>query len=600
VQDVFGTWSAWSHADAVAWSDFLVADAGIVTLDGTPTGRVTDTTPDFQGRYHNVLGTAADRVQIQLYANGLLILTSPEITKAVSSSALPGTLFTITAAESAFGTLASGVAYQYRIRARTALPAWSDYSALRSFNTNAKPTTPTNIQVANQSSGAVVTDYPLVTLQTTDADGDALTVSLRIKDSGGTVLFTRSMTFDATLFGGTGGYKYQTTSTDLATYATYKLDASATDGDLTSAQSAETSFVYAQGPVVTVTSPTADQVITTDTPTFTWTVTDQQKERIRVYRQDDGSLVYDSTQLVDTGNSFPMPPNILANETDYYVTVQIEDSNPLTGTSAARNFRLEYVAPATVVGFVALPDLAMFDASASVVRTQWVPVETDASEFEGYIIKSRNAGQPYSVATVRVEFTNQAQSVWIDTTPVSGVELIYSIEQRVRESSIDVLSSVPAESATTVTLIGSVLSDVRDGLQLRAVFDSVQERTENVAWTHTEVETWDIGAPWTIEGPGYSRPIQMSALLKEPGAATADDVLAALRGEPYEAYPLVAPYGGLSGVRADGSTVLTCYRDERGLKRFGRVRDVQVEYRKLGRAVVSFEFQPVNYAEVSS
>jgi hypothetical protein len=91
----------------------------------------------------------------------------------------------------------------------------------------------------------------------------------------------------------------------------------------------------------------------------------------------------------------------------------------------------------------------------------------------------------------------------------------------------------------------------------------------------------------------------MSALLIQPGEASADDVLSALRGEPYEAYPLVAPYGGLSGVRSDGSTVITCYRDERALKRFGRIRDVQVEYRKLGRAVVSFEFQPVNYSEDS-
>jgi hypothetical protein len=594
VQDVFGTWSSWSHADAVAWSDFFVASGGVVTLDGTPTGRTTDTTPDFQGRYHHVSGTAADRVQVRLYTGSTLLSTSPEITKAVSSSALPGTLFTITAAESGFGTLSSGINYGYSVRARTSAGAWSDWSAIRTFNTNAKPTTPTNIKPV---SGSVVSSLPLVTLQTTDADGDALTVSLRIKNSGGTVLFTRTMTFDATLYNGAGGYKYQTTGTDFATFATYKLDASATDGDLTSAQSAESTVVYAQGPSVTITSPTENQVITTDTPTFTWTTTDQQKKRSYIYRTSDDALIHDSTLLTSTVSDYAMPPDILVNNTAYYLVQEVQNSAPLTGTSAARNFTLTYTPPATVTGFFAVADYAMFDQEPSVNTLAWDPVTTDASKFEGYIIYRRNAGQTFAQASVIMTFANQEQRTWTDTTPQSGKEQVYSIVQKVRESSIDVLTSDPAESPATVNLLGSVISDVRDGLQLRAVFDSVQERDEEIITEPSQLSTWEGGAPWQFEGPTYYRPIEMEARLYNTGPATPDDVIAALRGEPYELFPLVPPYGGLSGVRADGSLVLAVYRDERGRKIFGRVQNVQISDTRLLRANVSFTFQPVNYDE---
>jgi hypothetical protein len=250
-----------------------------------------------------------------------------------------------------------------------------------------------------------------------------------------------------------------------------------------------------------------------------------------------------------------------------------------------------------VTGFFAVADYAMFDQEPSVIRLAWDPVTTDASTFEGYVIYRRNAGQPFSAASVIMTFSNREQQTWIDTTPQSGVEQVYSIIQKVRESSIDVLTSDPAESPATVNLLGSVISDVRDGLQLRAVFDSVQERTENIEREYTELPTWEGGAPWLFEGPTYYRPVGMEARLYDTGPATPDDVIAALRGEAFEAFPLIAPYGGLSGVRSDGSLVLAVYRDERGRKIFGRVRDVQIEDTRLMRANVSFTFQPVNYDE---
>jgi hypothetical protein len=138
---------------------------------------------------------------------------------------------------------------------------------------------------------------------------------------------------------------------------------------------------------------------------------------------------------------------------------------------------------------------------------------------------------------------------------------------------------------------------VRDGLQLRAVFDSVQERDEEIITEPSQLSTWEGGAPWQFEGPTYYRPIEMEARLYDTGPATPDDVIAALRGEPYEPFPLVPPYGGLSGVRQDGSLVMAVYRDERGRKIFGRVQNAQISDTRLLRANVSFTFQPVNYDE---
>lgn len=576
VQDRFGAWSGYT-----AWLDFLVAGTAVVTLDGNPTGRTTDTTPDFDGKYHNVVGTASSDVQVRLYIGSSLIATSPEIAKVVASSASPGTAFTITAAESAFGTLASGVAYGYQMRAKSG-GVWSDWTATRTFTTNGAPTTPTNLRPV---SGSASSSYPLLTVQTSDPDGDALTVSVRIKDNLGALIQTRSMTYDATLYAGAGGYKYQTVAGDMASYATYLWDAVATDGDLTSAYSAQATFVYAQGPTVTVASPTEGEVVTTDTPAITWTTTDQQKKQIIVYRADTDAVVHDSGLLVDTTSNYDLPPNLLQNTTDYYLTVEVTDSNPLVGTSAARNFRLEYTPPDPISNFLASPNLAATDLTPSVARLTWDPVSTDASEFLVYRIWRRASGADFANADWMTDLSSLDQSEWTDTNAPPAVDLIYSISQIVQESALDILTSTPADATVRIDLSGPVISDVRDGLTLRLAFESVEDRTETLVKDQTEINTWDGGAPYLFEGPTDYREIALTARLRANDAATVDQQLAQLRA--------------LAGVRSDGSVLMACYRDERGRKFFGRVRDVEITDRRLLRADVDFRLTELTYSDVA-
>lgn len=575
VQDRFGAWSSYT-----AWQDFLVSGAAVVTLDGNPTGRTTDTTPDLEGKYHHVSGTAADRVQVRLYIGTTLVKTSPEITKAVSSAALPGTSFTITAAESDFGTLASGVAFSYQMRAR-ASSVWSEWSAKRTFFTNGRPSTPTNLRPV---SGTAVSDYPTLTVQTTDPDGDALTVTAYLTEDDGTPIDDLAMTYDATLYGGAGGYKVLLTSSELATYDDYRATFDASDGDLTSETSAEIVFTYAEGPSVTVDSPTEDEVLTTDTPTIEWTTTDQQKKQITVYRTSDDALIHDSGLLVNTDSEYELPADLLINETDYYLIVEVTDSAPLVGTSAIRNFRLEYTPPDPVENFIASTETAAMDLTPSVVRLTWEPVMTDAADFLYYRVTRRLSTQAADDASAMVAIPSVDQGDWIDTDAPPGADLIYGIQQVVRESSFDVLRSDIVESTVRLDLDGPVISDVRDGLTLRVAIESLQEYEEELVSDQTLIHTWDGGPGYLFEGPTEYSDLPMVANLRANDAATTQQQIAQLKA--------------LARFRTDGSPVMACLRDHLGNRFFGRVRDVKIVYQRLDRAQVSFLWTELTYSDV--
>jgi len=577
VQDRFGAQSGWT-----SWTggDFLVSGAAIVTLDGNPTGRTTDTTPDFQGKYHQVSGTASSHVQVRLFIGESLIATSPEIAKVVASAALPGTGFTITAAESTFGTLADDVRYSYQVRAK-ASGVWSDWSAARDFKTNGRPTIPVNLRPV---SGSATTSYPMLMCQTSDPDGDTLTTTAYLTQDDGTPIASLAMTFDAALYAGTGGYKKQLTGSHLTIYGTYRATFDASDGDMTSARSAEIVFVYAQGPTVTVDGPTEDEVITTDTPTFSWTTTDQQKRRIRIYRVDDDLLIHDSGLQVSGDDLYEVPANVLRNETDYYATVEITDSNPLTGISDARHFRLEYTAPSAVTGFIASPDMAAMDVVPSVVRLTWdEPILIDG-DFLYSRITRRVSGEPVENEEFMVDLPSISQTDWVDPFAPPATDLIYRMVYVVAESFYDQVTSGPAESTVRLDLPGSVLSDVRDGLSTRVVFDSVDDRTETPIADQTEINTWDGGPPWLFEGPTEYTEISLSARLTANDAATVEQQLTQLRA--------------LARFRADRSSAVSCYRDERGRRLFGRVRDVKITDQRLLRANVEFRLTEIEYSDV--
>ena len=156
MSDWFGAWSSWT-----AWTAFTPANLGFGTLDDDPTSKIEDNTPDFKGRWTHQSSDDMTVVQVRLLnASGSTVLQTGDeynITD-VASAASPGTLFTVAWANTGFDTLAWGTNYRYQIRGYDGTQ-WSDWSASRTFNTNAAPSVPSGL---TPSGGAILTDYPLL------------------------------------------------------------------------------------------------------------------------------------------------------------------------------------------------------------------------------------------------------------------------------------------------------------------------------------------------------------------------------------------------------------------------------------------------------
>ncbi len=179
VSDQFSAWSP-----ETAMQSFTPVSLGVVTLDGNPTGKTDDLTPDFTGKWFHGDGLSTNAVQVALYVNGSFLAESGIISKTVASSGSPGTSFTITAAEATLPTLSPGTVYEYAIRGRDTNNQWSTYQlagSRRSFTTDYAPTVPTRVSPAN---GAVLTTLPELKMRSTDQDdtvGTGLVASMRIK-----------------------------------------------------------------------------------------------------------------------------------------------------------------------------------------------------------------------------------------------------------------------------------------------------------------------------------------------------------------------------------------------------------------------------------
>jgi ketosteroid isomerase-like protein len=445
-----------------AWQTFTTNSGGVVTNTG-PTGKQESNTGyTFTGSYTHPTALAATHARILLYqTGGILVKDSGEFAKAVSS----GAGFSISWAESTFPDLTRGVVYGTRIMLKDSAGLWtapfSDTNGIEFF-ANASPTIPTGL---SPSGSAVSTSRPLLVCQCSDADdtpATGFTVECRIKSNAGAVLFTRTMTLRA---GTTATWEYQTTATDLATLATYKWDARGRDGTLDSAYSAEATFVYAAGPVVVITSPTEGEIITTNTPTIAWTVDgladgDQVQRQVYLRRIGTDEHVYDGPLETSGVQSMVVPAGLLHEGDLLYALVSVTNSAPLTGTSPARSFSLDYPTPDPILGFIAAPSLAMFDRAPSTMLLTWQQTGYALGVFQGYDL--------YRDDVLVLSLSSASDTSWLDTEPISGVAHRYAIRQRTLQGS-DTLTSDAAEATATVTLDAVVISDAQQGAAYRVV-----------------------------------------------------------------------------------------------------------------------------------
>ena len=86
---------------------FTPSSLGTITLDGTPTGRITTNQPTFQGKWTHQSSTSMKRVQIRLWngSGDTILQTGADYDIAdVASAAAPGTLFSVSFANSGLST----------------------------------------------------------------------------------------------------------------------------------------------------------------------------------------------------------------------------------------------------------------------------------------------------------------------------------------------------------------------------------------------------------------------------------------------------------------------------------------------------------------
>lgn len=102
-----------------------------------------------------------------------------------------------------------------------------------------------------------------------------------------------------------------------------------------------------------ITSPTAAQVLTTNSVTLVWTATEQTQYRIQLWITS-GAMVYDSGWVTDTPIRSVTLPYVLANGTNWTAHLQTRNLEGLASVDQTRQFTVSYTAPA-VPSIVATP-----------------------------------------------------------------------------------------------------------------------------------------------------------------------------------------------------------------------------------------------------
>jgi hypothetical protein len=572
VADDFTTWSAWT-----SYTAFTVNGGGMIVSATSPTGKQSTQQPSpFAATWDHASSLVMTHVQVRIKQGATIMLTGAEVAKAVADNGAVSTTWT-----EQFGTssLGWGTSYTWEMRGKDSGGLWGNWSTGVAFSTNNPPDVPYSLAPSQSQPSS---SRPLLTAKSTDADGDSVTVKARIKDNSGAVLFTRTMT-DL----GSGNYSYQTTSTDLATFATYKWDAYSFDGSLYSGaqtleanatKSTEAAFIYADGPVVTITSPST--TVATASPTVTWTVTDQQKYQVVVTQASEdlfipiGTVIYDSGLITSTTPSHTIPMGYIFNNNSYDLVVTVTNSAPLTGSSSVLTFTVDYPTPDSITNFTASPEYQQFDMTPSAIRLTW-DVSTHPDFFQYYIVRDDGLGTETSQMPL-ARITSATQTVFVDHHVESGIDYDYAIQQGV-QIGLDAVGSDLVHAQARVDLQHVVLSDVTDGNNRAGLHFDSGRGFEHIDDLVLELP-WGQRAPTAIYGTAQYTKFSGTFTIPTDDTATAREYITALRN-------------------LWNSRATICYRDERGRKFFGKISGFSESDKRVQSYEVDLEFTEIGYLE---
>ena len=565
MSDHFGAWSAWT-----AWTQFTPTALGTITLNGTPNGWIASNTPNFQGRWTHQTAVSMKRVQMRIWNAdaSLLLQTGADYDIAdVASSAAPGTLFTFNWANTGLADLARGTTFQYDMRGYDGTQ-WSDWSAKRTFNTNAPPNVPTLVAPAD---GWVGSARPLLEVECTDPDATGtLAVSIELLNTSDVV----QGTYAATRVGVTNRYQLQTTSTHLPSFVARKWRAYSYDQNLYSGGAASAAlatrsetrlFEYAAVPAVTVTGPISP--VTTSQPVIAWTSTNQTHYRVRVYQA--GAVVYDSGTVASAAQSMVLPGGYVRNDTAYTVVVDVTDTTTLTGSSAPFAFNVDYPDTNPVQNMLALPVSIGTDLWDSAVRISWDQTAYATGVWQRYTV--------YRDGLILRHVTSPSQTVFTDYTPVSGQAHTYAVTQTIMVG-LDTLESAPFIATAGITLQGVVLVSVSDPETVRTTIRHTNEREFGRTISEAVYEPVNGRLPVTVRNRTHYRTPRFDFKLFADTAADA----AMRRAE-------------LERVDMDGGTF--CYRDNHGRKLFVTIPDMTITDQVPDWYTASLELREEEFVE---
>lgn len=505
-------WRAAVADDHLAWGPFsdwqslTVNAAGQINdAAGTPASKV-DTDPALiawaGAVWSQVQGHAADRVQVRVLAeSGGVVRLGATVVKAVAN----GAAFTVSAGEAGIGTLQPG-AYRWQVTGRDASTGqWSPWSPGVAFSINAPPTVPAGLQPAADaaSTSRPLAEWASVDPDADDAEGVDVDWEIEITRPDGSKVTRFATAYDAVR----GIASYPFTATDLPAFGTYRWKVRGRDlsaGALgLSAWSAVASFAYVAGPTVTVTAPTAGQVVDTATPTTAWTVAGgtQVSYRVTLYPADRARASHASDRIVSAVSSYRYPAGWLSNG-EWDETVEVWDTNGVKGTSLRRQFTVLFTPPEPLAAVEVSPDLSGLD-----VLVTWAPSAYPTNEVRGYRVYRREEGEAFADAALAVETPSALTDRWTDRHAPPGVPLVYAVTQLRDLGGGQVLESDPVEATVVLDLGGvyAVLTSVADP-GLRFVVRSVQKGSDpssSVAPIGETVTPWGSrGKPVPAGGPG--------------------------------------------------------------------------------------------------
>lgn len=534
-------YSAWA-----AWRTVTINALGQVDVStSSPNGKV-ETDPAlivWGAKWHHPQGYSTDRVQVRILESGVVLKLGAEVTKAIASSALPGTAFTITAAEAGIGKLDPD-AYTYQVRGRAVTGGqWSPWSAERVFSVNAPPTVPVNLQ---PPSGAASTTRPLLEFESADPDADDVegvdvVWNVEITTPGGVTTVYQTAVYDAAR----GVASLQTTSTHLATTGVYTWRARGHDvsaGTLgASAWSPSQTFTYTTGPVATITSPANGATVTTSTPTIAFTVSGGTMASFlaRLYVKDATRVLYESARVVSGTGLWTVPAGVLKNNTAYDAAIVARDTLNNDGASLRQAFTVAYTAPVAPPSVNATPYQNAGDPEPTSMLLTWGPGSYPPGEHAGWRIYRRAAGDPVEDATLVRRIESVVQTRWLDHhAPMDGPQT-WGVTQ-LRRVGLETLESPPVEITAELDFRGIALAAVTDGGSRRAVLyweAGTSRATLAAAWEDDDdtVVTWGsdgLGVPLRRTGVTPEKRSYSGVLLRSDAWGDADahrDTLVALK-----------------------------------------------------------------------